>query len=310
MTKKCELTGKTILTDAGWPGFGGRDAKRIEAILSKQADVQKIDYFIASHFHRDHVGGLQSLAERVPIGKFVDHGDSVELNREDGRVLWKKYLSVAQGNRLEAVPGNVLSLGGIELIFVASHSRFLSVPLESLEENPHCLDAYRSDFIDTGENGKSVGFIVRFGNFEFLTLGDLTWNFEHELACPVNRLGEVDVYQVTHHGLRTSSGGSSVAPQQVWASRPTVAVMNNGPRKGGSPEAYKVLAKSPGIEDIWQVHRSLMADQFHNTHNRMIANLGETEGCEGHWIKVSVNESGFYTLTNSRNGFSKTYRTR
>ena len=296
--------GEIILMDAGWPGYDGRDAKRIEAVLSEQVHAKKIDYFIASHFHRDHVGGLPNLAERVSIGQFVDHGDSVELNRVGGPELWKSYLSVAQGKRLEAIPGTKLPLVGAELIFVASHSRFPTQPLQGVKENPHCTDAKLLN-PDTGENGKSVGFVVRFGAFEFLDLGDLTWNYEHELACPINRIGEVDLYQVTHHGLNTS-----VAPQQVWAARPVVAVMNNGPRKGGSPEVYEVLTKSPGIEDVWQLHLSLEADQIHNTGSNMIANLGETKNCRGHWIKASVRKDGAYTLTNSRNGFSKTYESR
>ena len=297
-------SGETVLMDAGWPGFDGRDAKRIEHVLSKEAGAEKIDYFITSHFHLDHVGGLPQLAERVSIGKFVDHGDSVEQDRKGGPELWESYLSVARGKRLEAIPGEKLPLRGAELIFVASHSRFSDEPLPGGKQNPHCRDARMLD-PDTGENGKSVGFVVRYGKFEFLDLGDLTWNYEHELACPVNRVGEIDLYQVTHHGLHNSA-----APQQVWAARPAVAVMNNGPRKGGRPEAYEVLEKSPDIEDIWQVHLSLEADQAHNTDKKMIANFEETDDCKGHWIKASVKDDGTYTVTNGRNGFSKTYQAR
>ena len=105
-------SGETVLMDAGWPGFDGRDAKRIEHVVSKEAGAEKIDYFITSHFHRDHVGGLPQLAERVSIGKFVDHGDSVELNREGGPELWESYLSVAKGKRLEAIPGEKLPVSG------------------------------------------------------------------------------------------------------------------------------------------------------------------------------------------------------
>ena len=296
--------GETVLMDAGWPGFDGRDADRIKEVLSREAGAEKIDYFITSHFHRDHVGGLPQLAAIVPIGKFVDHGDSVELDRKGGPELWESYLAVARGKRLEAIPGEKLPLSGAELIFVASHSRFPAEPLPGGAENPHCRDARLLEE-DTGENGKSVGFVVRFGDFEFLDLGDLTWNYEHELACPVNRVGEVDLYQVTHHGLPTSA-----APQQVWAARPAVAVMNNGPRKGGRPEAYEVLEKSPDIEDIWQVHLSLETDAAHNTDRKMIANFEETDDCKGHWIKTSVKADGSYTVSNSRNGFSKTYKAR
>ena len=35
--------------------------------------------------------------------------------------------------------------------------------------------------------------------------------------------------------------------------------MNNGTRKGGAPQAFRVLHESPGLEDLWQLHWS------HNT---------------------------------------------
>ena len=296
--------GDTVLVDAGWPGFEGRDMKRIKSVLGEQAKASKIDYFITSHFHRDHVGGLPQLAAEVPIGKFVDHGDSVEQERPNGMKLWQSYLSVAKGKRMTAKPGDELPLSGAGLTFVTARSRVLDKPLKPSGPNPLCNGAKLMDE-DTGENGKSVGFILSRGGFEFLDIGDLTWNVEHTLGCPENLLGEIDLYQVTHHGLANSG-----APQHLWATKPRVAVMNNGPRKGGAPEAFETISKSPGLEDIWQVHRSLETDDAHNTNKKMIANFEETDDCKGHWIKASVAEDGSYTITNGRNNFSKTYKAR
>ena len=296
--------GDTVLMDAGWPGFEGRDMKRIKSVLNGQAKASKIDYFITSHFHRDHAGGLPQLAAELPIGKFVDHGDSVEQDRPNGKELWQSYLSVAEGKRMQAKPGDKLPLSGASLMFVTAHSRVLDKPLKPSGPNPHCDGAKLMDE-DKGENAKSVGFIVSRGGFEFLDIGDLTWNVEHTLGCPENLLGEIDLYQVTHHGLANSG-----APQHLWATKPRVAVMNNGPRKGGAPKAFETISKSPGLEDIWQLHRALQADDAHNTDEKMIANFEETEDCKGHWIKASVEEDGAYTITNSRNNFSKTYEAR
>ena len=292
--------GDTVLMDAGWPGFESRDAKRIQHVLTREAKAEQIDYFITSHFHRDHVGGLPQLLELVPIDKFVDHGDSVEQGREAGKKLWDAYLSVAQGKRMTVKPGDTLPLEGADLTFVAARSRFIEGG--SAPANPHCKNAELQEE-DKTENGKSVGFVVKMGDFEFLDLGDLTWNYEHELACPVNRLGEIDLYQTTHHGL-TSSG----PPQLVFALQPTVAVMNNGPRKGGSPDVWKMLKQSKGFPDLWQGHRNVQASNAKNTDREMIANLTETENCQGHWIKASVRKDGTYTVVNSRNGYSKTYQ--
>ncbi len=65
-------------------------SRKIELVV-KEAGLEKIDYFITSHFHGDHVGGLAALAERIEIGQFLDHGDSVEKDSERGRDLWKAY---------------------------------------------------------------------------------------------------------------------------------------------------------------------------------------------------------------------------
>ena len=294
--------GDTVLMDAGWPGHENRDAKRIQHVLTREAKADQIDYFITSHFHGDHVGGLAQLAALVPVEKCVEHGKSVEVDRERGKKLWDGYLSVAQGKRMAIKPGDKLPLDGAELTFVAARSKFMEAA--SSTPNPHCRNAELQKE-DNSENGKSVGFVVKMGDFEFLDLGDLTWNYEHELACPVNRIGEIDLYQTTHHGL-TDSG----PPQLVLGLNPTVAVMNNGPRKGGSPKVWEILKDAEGFKDLWQGHRNVEASDAESTPREMIANFGETEDCQGHWIKASVRKDGTYTVVNSRNGYSKTYQAR
>jgi hypothetical protein len=68
------------------------------------------------------------------------------------------------------------------------------------------------------------------------------------------------------------------------------------------------LAKLPGIEGIWQEHRSLLdPDPRHNTAEEMIANFEDTADCKGNWIRTSVGSNGKFTVTNGWNGFSKTY---
>ena len=85
---------------------------------------------------------------------------------------------------------------------------------------------------------------------------------------------------------------------------------------GASPGAekaatshYERIAKTPGIEGVWQGHLSLL-DKDHNTTTDMIANLEDTAECQGHWLKASIAANGRYTITNSRNGFNKTYTAR
>ncbi len=89
------------------------------------------------------------------------------------------------------------------------------------------------------------------------------------------------------------------------ALHPRVAIMNNGPHKGGSKEAWETIHNSSGLEDLWQLHYALDSDQEHNVPETFIANPAEK--CEGKYIKVTAEQDGSFTVANSRNGYTKTY---
>jgi competence protein ComEC len=294
--------GQSVLMDAGFGGFGDRDASRIEHVVRKEAGLTRLDYVLISHFHGDHAGGLAALSKRVEVGAFIDHGDSVEKGPDGTSALWDQYRAIAGARRRTVTPGERLALAGVELIIVAAHSQFLTAPLADTGANTLC-PSFKAQPEDRGENGKSLGYLLRAGRFEFVNLGDLSWNFQHRLACPVNLLGKVDLFQVTHHGVR-----DDVLPQQMWAMAPTVAVMNNGPAKGAGAVAVETVLRSPGLEDLWSLHRAVNNDAAHNAQERLTANLGDTDGCAGAWIRARIDPAGTYTLTNSRTGYSKTYQ--
>jgi competence protein ComEC len=291
--------GQSVLMDTGFGGFGDRDASRIEHVVSREAGLKRLDYVLISHFHADHVGGLAALSKRLDIGAFIDHGDSTETGTA---ALLDQYRAIAGTRRRTVKPGDRLPLTGVELVIVAAHSQVLPSPLADSGSNPLCA-SFKAQPEDPGENGKSLGYLLRAGTFEFVNLGDLSWNFQHRLACPVNLLGTVDLFQVTHHGVR-----DDVLPQQMWAMAPTVAVMNNGPTKGAGAVAVQTVLQSPGLQDLWSLHRAVNNDAAHNAQERLTANLGESDGCAGAWIRARVDPAGAYTLSNSRNGYSKTYQ--
>ena len=111
--------------------------------------------------------------------------------------------------------------------------------------------------------------MLTYGRFRTVDLGDLTWNGELDLMCPTNRIGTVDLYLTSHHGLEKSG-----SPALVQALRPRVVVMNNGTRKGGTPEAFAGLQETVGIEDLWQLHWSYNVG-LENAPARFIANVDE-----------------------------------
>jgi len=295
-------SGESMLVDAGWPGYDGRDADRIAA-AAKQAGIKKIDYFVATHYHRDHVGGVEQLISRIPIVNYVDHGPSVESGGAADQLLSSYGTARDQGKHIVVKPGDHIPIRGLNVTVVSAAGNVLKSPLKGGgAPNPLCASATRRDE-DKTENAQSVGILVEYGKFRFLDLGDLTWNKEIDLVCPNNPIGTIDVYLTTHHGMNMS-GPDTI----VHALRPRVAIMNNGAKKGGTPEAWQVVKTSPGLEDIWQVHYSLAGGAGHNVAEPMIANMEEK--CEGKGIQFSAKSDGAFTVTNLRNGHSKKYAAR
>jgi len=293
--------GESMLVDAGWAGFEGRDAGRIEA-AAKQAGVSRLDYLLVTHYHADHVGGVPEIARRLPVRTFVDHGATVEQG-ERPAALFNAYVdATASGKRLQVKPGDTLPLSGVDVRVVSSGGDLLNRPLPGAgAPNPLCRD-FKPLEEDKTENARSVGVVLTYGNFRMIDIGDLTWNKEHDLVCPNNLLGNVDLYLTTHHGLDISG-----SPAIVHALRPRVAIMNNGAKKGGTRSAWQTVRDSPGLLDFWQLHFAVDAGADHNTAEPLIANLDETTG---YGIKVSVQRDGSFTVTNARNGHAKTYRPR
>src|SRR3954452_10627199 len=298
-------SGESLLVDTANRTNDDRDAKRIFAV-AQQAGLTKIDYLVTTHFHGDHIGALPALVKLIPIGMYLDHGDSVELNRPPVAAQYKAYVEVAGAHRKILQPGDRIPLKGVDAEVIMSAGQAIAKPLKGAgAKNPACADFKEHGPEPDPDNDQSVGFLLRFGKFDFIDMGDLTWNYEQKLVCPNNLIGAVDVYQTTHHGLDRSN-----SPQFIWAIHPTVAVMNNGPRKGGQASVFETLRKLPGLEDIWQGHLALGTARETNTDEKMIANLEPTAECKGNLLKLSAAPDGKYILTNLRTNFSKTYQSK
>jgi len=302
-------SGESLLVASGYE-TDGRDAKRIFA-AAQQVGLKQIDYFVLSHFHADHAGGIAALAGMIPVRRCFDRGDFIEpINQR-----WRdNYLSVCGSKRTILHAGDVIPLPGVRVDIVASNGTIAANPLNGGgQANRLCATAVNKP-PDIPENQLMVSTLFTFGKFTFLDLADLDWEKEMELACPTNRLGHISIYQAGRHGALDGAA----APGFLYAIAPQVVVVNNGPMKGlggpspGKPKAetvhYERLTNTPGIEGVWQGHQSLLdRDPGHNAPPDMIANLEDTPDCKGHWIRASVEPGGRFTVYNSRNGFSKTY---
>lgn len=290
--------GSIIVVDVG---FSSRDAQRAFAILDAELHATKIDALIVTHYHIDHVGGVPTLASMVPVSHFYDHGDAIESGSHINA-----YMDLVGQNaaaRSVVKPGDALKFGSLRLTFVTSAEQVIDPPLPSAVQNEGCGDPISKSQLAGAENPESVGFLAQFGSFDFLDLGDFTWNVEQKLACPVNRVGLVDLYQVSHHGMDLSS-----SPQLVYSIKPLVALMNNGAAKGGAAATFELLQASPGLQDLWSLHRVSANDDAHNAQEALTANLAGQDQAYG--LSATVEADGTFTITNARTNMSRGYKAR
>ena len=225
-------SGESMLVDAGYAGFDGRDAGRIAAAAAL-AGVTQIDYLVVTHFHGDHIGGVPALAARLPIRNFVDHGESSE-SEERRLAVFRTYAQArSKGTHIEAKAGDHIPIAGLDVRVLSSNGGLLSVPLEGGGiPNPLCA-SFTPMEDETSDDAYSVGTIVTYGEFRLVNLGDLSWNQEYGLVCPTNRVGTVDVLLASQHGDDEAS-----SPTFVHALRPRVAITNNGIKKGSDSADY------------------------------------------------------------------------
>lgn len=292
--------GKSLLIDTGWAGNNGLDAGRIAA-AAKDAGISKIDFVLLTHYHADHTGGVPELAQKIPIGTFIDHGPSRETTgaTEGFYEAYQKVLAGGHYGHIVAKPGDVLPIPGMRVQVISADGKLIDHPLPGAgQPNAFCKTS-ETRAADPSENARSLGVLITFGKLKILDLGDLTWAKEMELMCPVNKLGKVEVLVVSHHGLFQSS-----SPALVDAISPRVAIMNNGATKGGSTPTFETLAKTPGLETLWQLHFSNEAGA-HNSAAEYIANPAGTDAA--HYLKLTGSSSGSFAILNSRTGASKDY---
>jgi beta-lactamase superfamily II metal-dependent hydrolase len=373
-------SGQSLLVDTGSPG--GRDTDRIMEVM-KAAGVTKLDYLLLTHYHVDHVGGVQELVSRLPpIAHYLDHGPTVE-DGKDGhqreqvagfQAAYAELYGKAQHTVLK--PGDRIPIPGLDWRIVTSAGEFITTPLPGGgQPNPACAGTTRETVARDPENGQSVGSVVSFGAFRALDFADLTKDVEHDLMCPNNPIGTVDLFFASNHGSNNAN-----STEFIHGIQPRVAIVQNSSFKGASPEMFEALRSSPGFEDVWQLHWSNPGGLEWNSPGALIANGvdpqevataltapprarggrrgmgaggmrgggapgaagapaarggapqagagpqagGRTGGPAGggfgrgrgpgagahtpaYWIKVTVQPDGTYTVTNSRNDFSRTY---
>ena len=321
-------TGESLLIDTGNGGAvaAPRDAGRVVE-ATKDAGLTQIDHLIITHWHGDHFGGLAELAKQIPIRHYYDHGPNVQPGQGPDDFLKNVYADlIAKAQHTVLKAGDKISLAGVDVRVVTSAGDTIQTPLPGGGgPNPACATFKPGD--NNAEDPMSVGIHVTYGRFRTMHLGDVTKNVEFKLMCPNNRIGSVDLLLGLHHGQSSSN-----SPVLVHAIHPRVAIMNDGTRKGGEPETMQTVFSSPGLEDLWQMHFSLLSGQEYTVPGAFIANQidQQSDGMpigtwtpplpgqqaspapahngKSNYFKVTAQTDGAFSVTNTRNNFTKTYR--
>jgi competence protein ComEC len=324
-------SGQSMLLDAGDASAG---ARVLEVI--RQAGVKQIDYMVVTHYHSDHFGSVPMLAQHLRIVNFVDHGPTVEYGHDfawwrQRRAPWvhpdkgKQYDDFyntypkvrATGHHIVVKPGDKIPIQGMDATVLTAADKGLAHPLPGAgQPDPACADV-KPRVEDDAEDAQSIGVLITYQKFRFVYLGDLTWNPSYRLFCPDNKVGRVDAYVVTHHGesLIPSLGPyyeglTCCNKAEVDGLQPRVAFLSVGPKlwgKWGNGDAIQRVRSSPGLEDVWQTNYLTGPGlQSVTSPKKFCADIGTTDK-EPQYIELTAEPDASFTVTNSRNKFTKHY---
>lgn len=329
--------GKSLLIDTGnppRPGVTGRDTADILADTIRAFGITKIDYLLTTHYHSDHVGGFPAFLEKMPVGTIIDHGENRQPDPAPGsapqggggrgpggagapanagpprpRITTQGYYdlymkAIGDHKHIIAKPGMGIALGSVKVTFVAADGQVITKPLPGAgQPNPACNGL--PGMADTGgeENARSVASIITYGKTRIAAFGDLTWDRDKDLTCPINKVGKVDVYLMTNHGLAQSN-----SPALAAALQPVVVIEGNGITKGDAPDRVKSFMESGRVQGFWRLHRNTQHPDLDGADD-MIANPGADAAKDSHYnLRLRILKSGTITVINERNGFNKTYQ--
>lgn len=332
-------SGKVLLYDTG-----GRTTTDRILKFAQEKGIKGIDYLIVSHFEEDHMGATAGIAAALPILNFVDkgtsfvyghdndwwmarrhpflHDDEIEFVGQDDDRRYDEYCAVrGQSNHILVKCGDTLDIDS-ELLcnVVCANGEIIRTPMygnpkagEPVAEGVPAPDKRMDD--DT-EDSQSMGMIFKYGEFRLANLADLTWNLAGELFYPINMIGEVDACIATHHTqsiprwlgeyFHCLSGCSEA---EAYGLNPRAMVVSLGAKghRVGDSLGIDNMRKAPRLDGQWQTEYFIAGGQQNsNAPKDYCAYIGGLV-TDTPYIHIRAKKDGSFSVTNSRNGFTKQY---
>jgi L-ascorbate metabolism protein UlaG (beta-lactamase superfamily) len=241
--------GTTMLIDAGAesnppagtvnparPNASRTPGEWIASYILAHAPAPRLDYFLATHIHPDHVSGLPAVAARLPISTFIDRAfpHYAPNQRPSSASYAQEYLAFlsAHAEKVEvAQTGSTRQI--VERRKPASNhgfsARILSANGNVWNPATHAVDAHlaqlpRAASAHGYENNFSIATCFEYGAFRYFTGGDLDCDTfdgrmpELDIETPVVKAcGRVDVAVADHHGYFDACGPAFVNSLEAQA---------------------------------------------------------------------------------------------
>ncbi|MDP2207964.1 MAG: fibronectin type III domain-containing protein [Bacteroidota bacterium] len=211
-------TGITVLIDGGNTGNGTNIIRPYLTSLG----ITYLNYVICSHYHADHIGGLDEVINGMGasnIGAVYDRGRDAPLPTT---VAFTDYEIAANstGRRYKVALGQVLDLGGgLTMKCVATDGEVLNFGVV-----PGATGS---------ENDLSIGWLLNFNTFQYFTGGDLggeSTSYADNETPLAPQVGDVDAFKINHHGSQYSTNQTFVNTLQ-----PEVGIIPVGTNTYGHP---------------------------------------------------------------------------
>jgi beta-lactamase superfamily II metal-dependent hydrolase len=222
--------GQVAMFDNG-PGGSSNVLGKTVAQQLTALGITHIDDIFTSHYHSDHLGGIDELgAAGIAFDYAWDRGSSYSST------YYTTYVNTVGSKRRTLTKDQVITLDSL-----SAHPVYIK-----------CVNLNGAGISTTDENALSAVYRVSYGEFDESFGGDIagvnSGSYKNVESTVGPQMGAIEVYKVHHHGSATSS-------YTAWltATAPKVGIIScgNGNSYGHPTAAALTRLHTAGVHTYW-----------------------------------------------------------